>query len=60
MALDLSAGDGRPGDDDRIRRDVETVLGSAFDDTLAGGPHAEHLAGLDGDDEITGGAEVVS
>jgi hypothetical protein len=56
VSVDLSAGDGRPGDDDRIRRNVETVLGSAFADVLAGGPHAEHLAGFDGDDQITGGA----
>jgi hypothetical protein len=34
--LELDLGDGRPGDDDRIRRNVETVLGSAFDDALAG------------------------
>jgi len=56
VSVDLSAGDGRPGDDDRIRRNVESVLGSAFADVLAGGPDAEHLAGLDGDDQITGGA----
>jgi Ca2+-binding RTX toxin-like protein len=56
VSVDLSAGDGRPGDDDRIRRDVECVLGSAFGDVLAGGPRAEHLTGLDGDDQITGGA----
>jgi Ca2+-binding RTX toxin-like protein len=56
VSVDLSAGDGRPGDDDRIRRNVETVLGSPFDDVLTGGPDAEHLAGLDGDDQITGGA----
>jgi Ca2+-binding RTX toxin-like protein len=56
VSVDLSAGDGRPGDDDRIRRNVETVLGSAFADVLAGGPRAEHLAGLDGDDQIAGGA----
>jgi Ca2+-binding RTX toxin-like protein len=56
VSVDLSAGDGRPGDDDRIRRNVETVFGSTFADVLAGGPHAEHLAGFDGDDQITGGA----
>jgi Ca2+-binding RTX toxin-like protein len=56
VAVDLSAGDGRPGDDDRIRRNVERVVGSAFADVLAGGPGAEHLAGFDGDDQITGGA----
>jgi hypothetical protein len=55
VRVDLEAGDGRPGDDDRIRRDVESVLGSQFADVLAGGPRTVHLAGLDGDDEITGG-----
>jgi Ca2+-binding RTX toxin-like protein len=55
VLVDLEAGDGRPGDDDRIRRNVETVFGSAFDDVLAGSPRTEHLAGFDGDDEITGG-----
>ena len=43
VSVDLSAGDGRPGDDDRIRRNVETVFGSTFADVLAGGPDAEHL-----------------
>jgi Ca2+-binding RTX toxin-like protein len=56
VSVDREAGDGRPGDDDRIRRNVETVSGSAFADVLAGGPGAELLKGLDGDDQITGGA----
>jgi len=56
VSVDLSAGDGRPGDDDRIRRNVERVFGSAFADALAGGPGAELLMGFDGDDQITGGA----
>jgi hemolysin type calcium-binding protein len=55
VSVDLEAGDGRPGDDDRIRRDVETVLGSQFADVLVGSPRTEQLAGLDGDDQITGG-----
>ena len=56
VSVDLEARDGRPGDEDRIRRDVETVFGSAFDDVLAGGDDAEQLLGNDGDDQITGGA----
>ena len=56
VSVDREAGDGRPGDDDRIRRNVETVSGSAFADVLAGGPGAELLMGRDGDDQITGGA----
>jgi Ca2+-binding RTX toxin-like protein len=62
VSVDLEAGDGRPGDEDRIRRDVESVLSSQFDDVLAGSPRTTQLAGLDGDDQITGGtgAEVLS
>ena len=55
VRVDLEAGDGRPADDDRIRRDVESVLGSQFADVLAGSPRTVQLTGLDGDDEITGG-----
>jgi Ca2+-binding RTX toxin-like protein len=62
VAVDLEAGDGRPGDDDRIRRDVESVIGSGFDDVLTGSPRTERLSGEDGDDTITGGtgAELLS
>ena len=56
VAVDLAAGDGRPGDDDRIRRDVESVIGSQFADVITGSHHAERLYGGDGDDEIAGGA----
>ena len=56
MSVDRKAGDGRPGDDDRIRRNVETVFGSTFAGVLAGGPGTELLMGRDGDDQITGGA----
>ena len=56
VGVDLAAGDGRPGDDDQIRRDVETVLGSPFDDELTGSPRTETLAGADGDDRLTGGS----
>jgi Ca2+-binding RTX toxin-like protein len=58
VRLDLEAGDGRAGDDDRIRRDVESVLGSQFADVLAGSPRSVQLTGLDGDDEITGGTSA--
>jgi hypothetical protein len=56
VSVDLEAGDGRPGDDDRIRRDVESVFGSQFADVLAGSPHTQQLLGLQGDDHITGGS----
>lgn len=55
VAVDREAGDGRPGDDDRIRRDVESVIGSAFDDVLVGDDLTMRLSGEDGADRITGG-----
>lgn len=55
VSVDLAAGDGRPGDDDRIRNTVESVIGSPFADVLTAGRFAAHLAGADGDDQITGG-----
>jgi Ca2+-binding RTX toxin-like protein len=62
VSVDLEAGDGRPGDDDRIRRNVESVFGSQFDDVLTGSPRTVQLEGFDGDDLITGGsgAETLS
>jgi Ca2+-binding RTX toxin-like protein len=62
VSVDLEAADGRPGDDDRIRRDVESVLGSQFADVPTGSPRTVQLAGHDGDDEIAGGsgAEALS
>jgi Ca2+-binding RTX toxin-like protein len=56
VAVDLEAGDGRPGDDDRIFRDVENVLGSQFADVLVGSHRTSQLHGLEGDDQITGGS----
>jgi hypothetical protein len=62
VSVDLEPGDGRPGDEDRILRDVETVLGSQFADVLTGSDRTMQLSGLDGEDHITGGsaAEVLS
>jgi hypothetical protein len=62
VAVDLEPGDGRAGDDDRIRRDVESVFGSQFSDVLVGSDRTTQLLGLDGDDVITGGiaAELLS
>jgi hypothetical protein len=48
--------DGRPGDNDRIDRTVETVFGSQFDDVLVGASRDQQLFGFDGDDQISGGA----
>jgi Ca2+-binding RTX toxin-like protein len=47
--------DGRPGDNDRIGRTVETVIGSNFADVLTGAERDQRLLGIDGDDEISGG-----
>jgi hypothetical protein len=49
-------GDGRPGDYDRIRRNVESVVGSAFADVLVGDDLTTRLSGSDGDDLISGGS----
>ena len=58
VSVDLEAGDGRPGDDDRIHRDVERVSGSSFADVLTGSPRTLELLGHDGDDVITGGTDA--
>jgi hypothetical protein len=47
--------DGRPGDNDRIDREVEIVLGSPHDDVLTGTQRSQQLFGNDGDDVISGG-----
>jgi hypothetical protein len=56
VSVDLEAGDGRPGDDDQILRDVEEVVGSQHADVLAGSDRTVRLTGQDGDDRITGGS----
>lgn len=47
--------DGRPGDNDRIDRDVERVIGSQLADVLTGAERDQQLFGSDGDDRIAGG-----
>jgi Ca2+-binding RTX toxin-like protein len=56
VAVEEPAGDGRPGDDDRVFDDIEVISGSPFADVLTGGDHTLQLAGLEGGDAITGGA----
>jgi RTX calcium-binding nonapeptide repeat (4 copies) len=47
--------DGRPGDNDRIDREVEIVQGSEHADVLTGTQRSQQLFGGEGDDEISGG-----
>jgi Ca2+-binding RTX toxin-like protein len=47
--------DGRPGDNDRIDRDVERVIGSQMADVLTGAERDQQLFGSDGDDRMAGG-----
>jgi hypothetical protein len=62
---DEDAADGRAGDRDNVRRDVENLLGSSFDDTLVGWGNPvgtqesfdgaagdDFMAGLGGDDQF--------
>jgi Ca2+-binding RTX toxin-like protein len=62
VSVDSEPDDGRPGDADRIRKDVETVIGSQFADFIVGNDRTVELRGFDGDDQITGGsaAELLS
>jgi Ca2+-binding RTX toxin-like protein len=74
VSLDDIPNDGRPGDSDNIRPDVEELVGSARPDRITGdgranvidgGPGADILSGLDGDDtfrerKFATGADVIS
>lgn len=56
VALDDGAGDGEPGEDDRVGRDVEIVEGSLTGaDRLAAGRAPVEVRGLDGADLLIGG-----
>jgi Ca2+-binding RTX toxin-like protein len=55
VGVDGAPFDGRPGDNDRIDRTVETVFGSPYDDKLTGTQREQRLFGFDGDDQISGG-----
>jgi Ca2+-binding RTX toxin-like protein len=55
VGVDGKPFDGRPGDNDRIDRTVETVFGSQFADVLTGATRDQQLFGFEGDDEIAGG-----
>lgn len=55
VGVDGAPFDGRPGDNDRIDRTVETVLGSDHADVLTGTQREQRLFGREGDDVISGG-----
>ena len=55
VGVDGAPFDGRPGDNDRIDREVEIVIGSQHDDVLTGTERSQQLFGNDGDDVISGG-----
>jgi hypothetical protein len=49
VGVDGAPFDGRPGDNDRIDRTVETVFGSPHADVLTGTQREQRLFGFDGD-----------
>jgi Ca2+-binding RTX toxin-like protein len=55
VGVDGAPFDGRPGDNDRIDREVERVVGSQFADVLTGTQRNQELVGSEGDDQIAGG-----
>jgi Ca2+-binding RTX toxin-like protein len=56
VSLDGTADDGRDGEGDDVRPDVENIVGSHFGGTLTGSAAANDIAGGGGDDLIAGGA----
>ncbi|TAL41287.1 MAG: hypothetical protein EPN91_11025, partial [Salinibacterium sp.] len=60
--LDGIRDDGTAGEQDRIRSDVENLVGSSGDDTLTGNSLTNTLDGGPGDDSLSGGAgdDIVS
>jgi hypothetical protein len=56
VSLDGKPNDGRAGEGDNVRPDVENVVASQVGGTLAGGAGANRLEGRGGPDRIAGGA----
>jgi Ca2+-binding RTX toxin-like protein len=54
VSLDDGISDGRPGDTDNIRSDVERLTGSRFPDTLTGSAAANVIDGRTGPDVVRG------
>ena len=62
VSLDDKAGDGTSGENDNAHGDIETLVGSTFDDMLAGNDGAQSLFGNAGIDRVDGlgGDDVVN
>ena len=56
VSLDADANDGRAGEGDNVRPDVENVVASPLGGTLAGSATANRIEGRGGPDRIAGGA----
>ncbi|MDQ4047898.1 MAG: hypothetical protein M3131_00725 [Actinomycetota bacterium] len=56
LSADGVANDGKPGEGDDIRPDVENIRGGPLSDRLAGSASDNELAGGGGDDTILGGS----
>ncbi|HEX8629418.1 MAG TPA: hypothetical protein VF755_14735 [Catenuloplanes sp.] len=56
VSKNSTADDGRPGEGDDVRDDVDIVYGSPFNDTLVGGAGIDVFHGLGGNDIVNGGA----
>ena len=52
----ISSGNGSYGENDRIRGNVENLVGSYYNDFLYGNSNANGISGMNGDDFISGGA----
>ena len=62
VTLDEQAGDGGAGEGDNEHGDVETIVGSTFDDVLVGSDGGQELFGHAGDDRVDGlgGTDIVN
>ncbi len=62
VSLDDKAGDGTSGENDNAHGDIETLVGSTFDDMLVGNDGAQSLFGNAGIDRVDGlgGDDVVN
>lgn len=58
VRLDNLANDGRSGELDNVRSDIENVTGTSYADTLAGSSVANSIIGGGGNDTVTGNGGV--